>query len=316
MRLLRSLVGLLMGLACCVAFAQNGPHITVKMRDHGYFMGDIIHQQVIITLASGQTLDENSLPLQGRVTSWLDLRELAVSRRGHAVQLDLVWQIFATVEVAQKLKTPAFVLKTLAKPTVEFTIPQQAFYYSPVFSNPLGETVRRSDLAPVTDDGMKSLMLVLMFGGISLISGVFWLWVNDLIPWIPFNPGPLTQVARTLKVNAKIEIQQQHLKEILHALNLVAGQSLYPNNWETVFKKAPYLLVLKTPITDFFFTAWKVIYGHAPLSSNSPINIEPNEVLSSVDWVQQAALLERLNQRRIVQPAKKASRKSRVKTLG
>jgi mxaA protein len=264
-------------------------NVEVAMRDSGYHLGDFIHQTITFTLPKHTALDEESLPLTGYVKPWLDLSTLSYKQQGDTVQLFLTWQIFATVEIAQALKTPALVLKTKAKPAQEIVIPAQAFYYSPVFPYPLAETTRQNDLPPLAFNTQTPLIGLIVFSTLGVLLTLGWMWLKDWLPW-PKNPGPIAKLAKSMRHNTVQTIDAKAFQAIYHALNASAGESLFPSNLSQLFNQAPYLLPYQTEVEQCFAVCWRAIYGDQPLSlSQGTASAE-----FTLDWIAQAAIAERL----------------------
>lgn len=281
-------------LMLCLPYAAlaNTPSpisVHVVMRDSGYHLGDFIHQTITIRLPKHATLDEESLPLTGYVKPWLDLSALSYKQQSDTVKLSLTWQIFATVEIAQMLKTPALVLKTKEKPVLEISIPAQAFYYSPVFPYPLAETKRQNNLPPLAFNEQTPLIGLVVFSTLGVLLTLCWLWLKDWLPW-PRNRGPLATLAKAMRHKTAQTIDTKQLQAIYHALNASAGESLFPSNLSQLFNKAPYLLPYQSEIEQCFAQCWCAVYGDHPLTPSQSTN--PNEV--TLDWIAQAAIAERL----------------------
>lgn len=274
----------------CFAVADVSSQVDVVMRDSGYRLGDFIHQQVTIQLPKGITLDQDSFPLSGYVKPWLDLTRLDFSEEGQSARLSLTWQIFATVEIAQTLNTPALVLKTKQKPVQTIHVPAQSFYYSPVLPFPLNETKRQHDLPPLKFDTGRPLVRAIAFGVLSFGLLMLWLWVKDLLPW-PRNPGPMTQLARVIKSQSPYAIQTKYMQVIHRALNDCAQQTLYPKNLSVLFLYSPYLQAYQQEIEQFFIESWRMLYGHLPLHNDEAMALDKP---LSFDWIEEAAKAERL----------------------
>lgn len=273
-----------------IAIAGHSSQVDVVMRDSGYRLGDYIHEQVTIKLPKHTKLDPESLPLTGYVKPWLDLAQLEFTQQGQTVQLSLTWQIFATVEIPQTLKTPELVLKTKEKPVQAIHVPAQSFYYSPVLPFPLTETKRQSDLPPLKFNTRTPLAGMLLLGALSLGLFIAWLWLKDLLPW-PRNPGPMAKLARSIKRQSSQELNTKYMQEIHQALNASAQQSLFPENLHRLFLQAPYLKAYQTEIEQWFTASWHAMYGHVPMHGHETAM---RDMPLSLDWVAQAAYAERL----------------------
>ncbi len=272
----------------------------VVMRNHGYTIGDTIDMYVSITLQKGQTLDMGSIPLNGPVSSWLDLREVRITQDVNArdeskINIKLTWQIFATVVQTQMLKTPAIALKTLAKKPIHIIIPAQGFYMSSVLPQQLPDSGHRPFIPPTKLDTATPLLLAALCFLAALICGVVWIWLGDQLPWWPRKPGPIALLERKLRAYPLVNSQQfdwQELRLIHTALADSAGETLYPNTLERLYQKCPYLLSRESDITQFFQQSWMLIFESSQDSKISRISVQ-----NTLQWIHDAALSERLFRR-------------------
>ncbi len=294
---LRIIACLVLWLLAPFAFAQSAlaqtPALRVDLPNVAYTMGDLMPMHVTIALPNGHSLDTDSLPLAGRMRPWLDLRSVEYTEHGQTLEISLVWQLFATVEVAQSLKTPEIQLKTKGNKPVVITIPPQAFYYAPSFPFPLPEIKRAQNLPPFLFDTHTPKIAMILSLSLGILALFIWAWLKDLLPFLPFKPGPMTQLARQLNRERPSQLLPRHLKSIHAALKQSAGMTLYPNTLQQLFDKASYLSAEKDAITGFFNASWAQFYGHDYFASH-----EPNEVSLDVNtclaWINRTAIAERL----------------------
>jgi hypothetical protein len=295
-----------------------GPKIKVSMRDNGYTLGDIIAMHVEFRLAKGLEFDVNSVPLQGPVNNWLDLREVTMHQTKNSddssqVSIDFTWQVFGTVEHAQIVKIPAIQLQTLAQDSalksaenkpLAITIPAQGFHLSPVLPPSLTENTHRPHAPPLRFDTKTPLTIALLSFSLALLCGALWLWLLDKISWWPRNPGPMTKLARQLRQQSLVQSFTNETLRTIHAgLAGCAGQSLYPNSLGNLFDNSPYLVPNKTEITQFFNASWRVFHEKNASSAASAIC-----VASTLRWINQAAMAERLARRTVKKNAKKPAK--------
>ncbi|MDP3610085.1 MAG: hypothetical protein Q8R74_13510 [Methylophilus sp.] len=268
-------------------------NVEVAMRDSGYRLGDFIHQTITLTLPKHTTLDEESLPLTGYVKPWLDLSTATYTQQNETIKLYLTWQIFATVEIAQTLKTPALVLKTKEKPVQEIMIPTQPFYYSPVLPYPLAETKRHADLLPIPFNEQTPLLGLILFSTIGVILMMYWMWLKDWLPW-PKNPGPIATLAKSMRHKTAQTMQAKDLQAILQALSASAGESLFPSSLHRLFNTAPFLRPFQAEIEQCFAVAWRTLYDEHPFSIRQSATVLTSAQPIHIDWIAQAAVAERL----------------------
>lgn len=285
------IVSMLLSYSCVFAYADaTVDDMVVTMRDSGYTIGDVIDMTVTFTLPMSQKIDENSLPLVGRVRSWLDIQSIQVTQHQQLVRLKMRWQLFASVEIAQRLKTPEIVLKTTGKPVQTIIIPQQTFYYSPVLPMPpIKDIKRRANLAPPSFDTAEPAIYFSVCFGLFFLCGFLWLWLKNRLTWLPYQAGPMAQLLRKLKrTTSSTGFNEQQLRDIHAALNESAGVSLYPHNLSRLFTHAPYFSNEINNVIQFFNQSWTHFYKDATLQP------EPIDVTSTKQWIQRVAIAEQL----------------------
>lgn len=269
------------------------PMVTVSMRNHGYTMGDVIQQKVQIQLPVNATIDPQSLPLAGYINPWLDLKNVSFHQDAQTVTLQLNWQIFATVEFTQVLKTPEITLKTTAKNPLKIIIPAQPFYYSSVLPQSVEGVDRRQYLPALVFDTFSPLVMASIFALLALMGLMGWCWLQDKIAWLPYAPGPMTTLARKLKGQHFIGLHHANL--LYQAFNQCAGKNIYLNNQAELFEKAAYLKPYQAQIQQCLQAANQVIYQHQTLGQ-----APKQQTLQHFDasaWVQEAAMAERIFRR-------------------
>ena len=259
--------------------------VSVKYRDTGYTMGDLIETKVIIQLGRGQRIDKTSLPQPGRMMPWLELRSVTISDHlfDSRQEINLVWQIFATVEHALPLKLPGIEVGIIDNRPTKLLIPPQTIHLSPVLPNPLTSEQPRADLPPYRFDEKSPLLKAFLCLGLALVSVTIWCWLTDRLPFLPRHPGPITNLARKLKHIQKTDITA--LKTIHAALNNAAGETLYPETLGRLFELAPYLKPEQRSIEQFFLSSWQHFYGEGHALP---------DIAAIKEWIQRAAIAERL----------------------
>jgi len=268
--------------------------ISVEMRNSGYTLGDKMDMTVTFSLPVNQSIDQDSLPLVGRVTPWLDIQNIGFSQHQQQVCLQVIWQLFATVEIAQQLETPEIILQTIGEQTQKVVIPAQTFYYSPVLPlPPLKNIQRRQDLIPPLFNTTTPIMNMGVLFSLFACIGFVWLWLKDYLPCLPFQPGPMTRLVRHLRKELTPKnpsFTKQQLRNIHSALNQSAGVSLHPDNLSTLYIAAPYFQAEHENLTQFFKLSWACFYSEEPLE-------EQLDAYYVLEWLQRVALAERLSKR-------------------
>lgn len=278
----RSIIFLVLLLSAFASDAQ--PQVSVHLRDIGYTLGDYIDARVHIKLDEGDALDPSTLPSPGPLNAWLDLKDVSLDRQGDAYDFYVRWQIFRTVEAAQKVRLPAIELKTMKQPAGLIVVPEQEIFLSPVLANPIEDSNPRSIITPphfdLTVKSIRTLVLLSIFFSLLLI----WLWLIDRLPGFPRAPKPLTVLARHLRAK-RGTLTREDMQKVHATLNRIAGETLYPPTLTRLFSQAPYLISFRSEIENFFHLSWKNFFQSAE---------EMPDLASVQSWVYQSARAERM----------------------
>lgn len=287
-----------------ISFADNGATqksitpVSVNLKQHGYHLGDYINMQLIFSLPKETPLDELSLPLPGPVNAWFDLIDIQLKQHTNVYQLNLVWQVFATVEKTQSIPLPAVTLQTepitsnnheVATPAYIFA-PDQHIYLSPTLPNLITSETPKPLIKPAKFDTSTPAMFAVLSLCITLLLFTFWLWLEDKLSFWPRSPGALTTLNRQFskhKPNKRFSINELH--KIQQALSSTAKQSLYPNTLDQLYVNAPYLKSFQTEIDDFFHSSWSAIYCQN--KGDKVLNTQ-----QTLSWIKAASRQERLYQ--------------------
>jgi len=268
-------------------------NVSVSMRNHGYTMGDFIHQKVHITLPENQTINSDSLPLTGYINPWLDLNKITFEQKSNEVTLILDWQIFATVEFTQILKTPEVILKTNAKNPLQVRIESQPFYYSSALPQTTVGIQRRPNLPPLLFDTFSPLLGAGIFGLLALLGIFTWAWLQDRFTWLPYAAGPITKLARKLRGQSVVSLDD--VPAVYQALNQCAEKNVYLNQQEILYEKAQYLKPYQSYIQQFLTSANHAIYQHKTIG-RAHLQTEVHD-FGSTKWINEAAKAERVLRR-------------------
>jgi mxaA protein len=277
-------------LASCLpltAIASDAPiQPIVTVRDSGYLLGDLIDERVDLALPSGMSLDPDSLPLPGRVAPWMEVRASSIERGVQAGEQSVIvrYQIFAEVEQAERVPIPAFKLRVRDGARTRIVeVPAKSFMLSPALPPTLGDEDR--ELKSAAPPGQLPLRNAAFGISLSLIAAAlaaaYLLWVHDRLPFLPRAPGPFARLWRSWRRRGRRGLSDDDgiaLRHAWHAaLNLAAGETLYPSTLPRLFVSAPHLQPLRTRIEELFEKSWQSFYG--PVSSRAPAAEELLEVL-------------------------------------
>ncbi|HSE11092.1 MAG TPA: hypothetical protein VLB69_00540 [Rudaea sp.] len=272
-------------LALCLSFgaaaSAGGDKIQpiVTLRDTGYLLGDLIEERVGLTLPGGFALDPDSLPLPGRVAPWMEVRAARIEQGGHAGEQSVIvrYQIFAEVEQAERVPIPAFKLRARDdRQTRVIEVPAKYFLLSPALPPTLTDEDREIKAAePPPLLPVRDAVTGVVLGIIAAVAcGAYLLWAHDRLPFFPRAPGPFTRLWRNYRRRTRAGVLRRQpswshddgvaLLQAWHsALNLSAGETLYPSTLPRLFASAPHLVPLRERIEQLFERSWQSFYGPA-----------------------------------------------------
>ncbi|MET0231123.1 MAG: hypothetical protein ABW186_09355 [Rhodanobacteraceae bacterium] len=260
-----------------IAAEPATPRIDVTLRDTGYMLGDLLDEQVRITLPGSMRITADSLPPPGRVAPWLELRSASVGARdaSGAQSLVVTYQIFAETEQAARVPLPEIKLEARdGASVVPLVVPAQSFLLSPGLPSPLTDSDR--ELVPSPDPSRLpergAIVGVLISLVVAACAAAFLLWRYDRLPFLPFAPGPLAVFWRRWRTRRSASLDEHDASALMRewhaALNRCAGETLYPSTLGRLFERAPFLAPLRERIEALFDASWSAFY--APLSHATP----------------------------------------------
>jgi len=255
----------------------TAPQIEVSLRDTGYMLGDLLDEQVRITMPASMRITEDSLPPPGRVAPWLELRSAKLGARdaSGAQSIVVTYQIFAESEQAARVPLPEIKLEMRdGANVVPLVVPAQSFLLSPGLPSPLTDSDRELVPSPeparLSERGAIAGTLVALV--IAALASAFLLWRYDRLPFLPFAPGPLAQFWRRWRARRDASLDASDASALMRewhaALNRCAGETLYPSTLDRLFVRAPFLAPLRERIEALFAASWSAFY--APRSHATP----------------------------------------------
>jgi mxaA protein len=273
-------------LSAMAAEGGNPIQPIVTLRDSGYLLGDLIEERVDLSLPPGASLDPDSLPLPGRVAPWMEVRASRIEAGQQDGEQSVIvrYQIFAEVEQAGRVPIPAFKLRVRdGGRTRVVEIPEKSFMLSPALPQALTDEDRElKSAAPPRVLPVRNAVLGFLLSLIAAVAcAAYLLWVHDRLPFLPRSPGPFARLWRSWRLRGLRGLSDDDGAALLHAwhaaLNLAAGETLYPSTLPRLFVSAPHLQPLRTRIEELFERSWQSFYG--PASSRAPAAQELLEIL-------------------------------------
>jgi mxaA protein len=244
----------------------------VALRDSGYLLGDLVDENVALTLPAGFSVDVDSLPLPGRVAPWMEVRRARIEAGQTHGQTNVVvtYQVFAEVEQAERVPIPPFKLRVRQGALVRaVSVPEKSFLMSPALPATLTDEDRELKPSPVPQ-ALPLARAVSIFA-LSMLTvlacGLYLLWAYDRLPFLPRSPGPFARAWRLWRRRSRHPIaateQVVLLRDWHAALNQAAGETLYTSSLPQLFARAPYLEALRAQVEGMFDASWKSFYGES-----------------------------------------------------
>lgn len=283
-------------LAAVPALAE--PSLAIKEpRTFGYFLGDVLTREIVLTLGAGETLDMASVPLAGPVNYWLELNDVKLdtqSRGGSTVyRLLLNYQTFYTPLDPRKLIIPGFALKVSgASGSGEVTVPAFQFISSPIrqlfasSSQSSGSSVAlQPDVVPYPLTTGRERTAMLVSGLIALGSLIALAWHQA---WWPFHrrpARPFTDAARYLRSNtAKLQDASGYRTALLklhRAFDLSAGHRVLADDVETFLANHPEFEPYADEVEAMFSSSRETFFGNNVESARQQVPLSALANLSS-----------------------------------
>lgn len=235
------------------AFAVNTP------RPFGYSIGDEIPQQIIIQTQENVELQASSLPLVGKQSYWLDLKQVKLhkteSETGWRYVLDLTYQVFYAPLEVKMLKIPGFTLQfsQYGKLTSQ-VVPDWAFTIAPLRELAVRKTEQGEYMRPAVMPERLStikvqrgfylglLATVLLLGYLAYLYGLFPKFTRRTI---------FKRAWRNIHTLQKADIDKI-LAELHQAFNHVFGQPLFAAQLAEFMQRYPEYEAVHAQLHWFF----------------------------------------------------------------
>ncbi|MGH2398428.1 MAG: hypothetical protein ACRDF6_01165 [bacterium] len=242
-------------------------------RPFGHVIGDLIRQQIDLTLHDPFVLAPRSVPHPGRLSYWLELRSAEVQETDLGEQrhyrITLKYQNFYMPRDVKSLHIPVFTL-TASHPGATTEIPVKAWEFT---VSPLHETagVRlvegqayvRPDDPPVRRDLAPRRRRLLLYGALLLVlaAGVvheWWLWPGR-------TRRPFSQAWRELRSLQHAPLpagtERAAMRTLHRAFDESNGAPVFPDHLEQFFRRCPQFAPLRADITAFFASSRQVFFA-------------------------------------------------------
>ncbi|QBR71146.1 hypothetical protein CU048_07445 [Beijerinckiaceae bacterium] len=247
-----------------------------KPRLFGYFIGDVISDEVIVTVEPGFALKAASVPVPGPLDYWLNLKSLTtheeVAQSGkRRYRLKLTYQSFYDPLEPHWLKIPAFrLIFDHAETSITVDVPEWSFLSSPIREvspkESKNNTFIQPDVIPGQDDLGPRWRWFRGAGGAALIS---YLLLAYGLAWVPFRwrpERPFTKTARLLKRltqrNTGEDAYRQALMLLHLAFNKTDHRAVLADDLPAFLSLHPRFRVAEAEISKFLAASRQTFFGH------------------------------------------------------
>ncbi len=248
----------------------------LEPRPFGYFLGDVVRREVIVTAEPGTKLDTASLPQPGPLNYWLELKSVDVSENEtseHVIyRITLAYQNFYAPLDPRRLTIPGFMLKLSQDgASEEARVPEFGFVASPLrelFPGKEGEptaVAMQPDVRPpleATGAERTALLVAAVVGAVALVL------LAMHYAWGPFRrrPGrPFTEAARFLRTHtAQLNGEGGYRAALIkmhRAFDLSAGRRVLPDDLRAFLKEHPQFAPLEGDIEKLFASSRETFYS-------------------------------------------------------
>lgn len=267
--------GLLAIPVCTVAAAGpvRNQQVTTP-REFGYAIGDQVVMRVDFELARDWRLDRDALPKPGRITRWLALNRVGVSRGlgwswvPHTVSL--VYQVVNTPDGVLGVGTPPWSLRVLgAHDDLPVIVPAWGFTIAPITASserPEGALPPlRPPLPPPALDTRASLARVALAAAGALAVALWLAYLHLMLPFVSRTRGPFARACREIARIRRRENEdvayQAALAAVHRAFNATAGRVVFEHELDGFFREHPRFETLRKPVAHVFECSTAEFFG-------------------------------------------------------
>jgi len=264
------------------SFAMADPivkNITIRAdRDIGYFIGDLVSTEVEVRVPDGWELRKSSLPHEGPVDYWLDLRKLDIQEKAEGGDrvfvLKLLYQNFYDAFDVRSQEIPSFPLYfSKADQVAQGDVPAWTISVSPLReiapppqNDPKDYMRPDTSSSPIQIKGLFETAVILTF--LSLLT---LLTLCYKLSWWPFRPGPKQPFTMASRQIARLRESGDTHESYLHAILILhrgfdsfVGKRLLAEDVQTFVKDHPQFLDVREALLRFFEISREAFFKSDP----------------------------------------------------
>lgn len=211
-------------------------------RPFGYVLGDELAARIVFETRPGLPLDAASLPAEGPVNRWLNLKRLDLRQEGGHYEIELNYQVFYAPLAVKTLTVPGFELR-FGSGDAAFAkaVPSWQFSVSPLRDPSVqgqgASAGLRPDSPPPRFSARSALTLIAAGFGVALSAAACLGLLYGALPWL----GRRTVFKQALKGLARCsERDMADALRLLHrALNQLHRQPLFERQLPEFYRRHP-----------------------------------------------------------------------------
>ncbi len=227
----------------------------VPGRDFGYFVGDVIVTEAVVTTREDDRVDRRSLPVPGPLTASIDLLRVdmreTLSHNTRKTVLRMEYQSFFAPEQVASAELPAYDLRFTSSVA---HVPAWQFHVSPLrvaqrSIDALADLHGDLAIAPVPDK--PALVGLLVSAAFTLLAAAAFAGTQGWLPHLRRNRQPFAAAAHRI-ARLGPAATDNAMQELLHAFDATDGRHVFAGDLDAFFLRNAAFADLRAQITQFF----------------------------------------------------------------
>lgn len=261
---------LLLGLLSTNLYAAEAPEMTSATIDRswGLLLGDEVVVTSVLPVARQNDINEDTLPARGqRLGHWLYLKKVSFEEISDApLIMRAHYQVVNTAETTKEVGTPEFTIRKTDNSWLTIpAVPMMLSSLLPAEIDDLSDaTITKPDRTAPQYDIRGPKQRTLFWGAIAAMC--FLLSLLWLRLWGHKNRQPFDQALVRMKKFKNKKDLIGVAREIHHAFNATAGETIVQGTLNSLFISAPRLTSLREEITAFYNASAQSFFNPAATS--------------------------------------------------
>ncbi|MGO9133487.1 MAG: nonribosomal peptide synthetase MxaA [Methylovirgula sp.] len=277
---------ILFGLAqTCAAQLRNVD--VAKPRLFGYFVGDVLRDEVDVDVDEGTELVRASVPERGPLNAWLELSQSSFETTHHGnitrYRLHLSYQTFYPALDARQIDIPGFTLSFKTGDHIyPVSVPSWSFGISPLRevlpeAKASGADYMQPDVLPTNYDYRRTAIWAFGLLTATLIAAILLARHMALWPFGARPQRPFTVAARTVrKLSTQGETQlayREALVAVHRAVDATASYTVFAEDVPAFLGQHPIFARLKDQFAAFFVSSQNAFFSDRPSNASGCLSL-------------------------------------------